>query len=242
MSLFCTTQVSPRQPEQEKQTPVKGSLVGKKSDSLEGYTVYFNGYRTTTDSQGNFQMKAEVDLSKDPFYVLISSGIDWITNSRSHTIKKARQNQKKPYKFYSIKLHQEEPDTEPKLKATRENLDSKNFKIPVERCLIFPVNAHYVKDIKLPGKLFQGGVMNLPKLILQDDAPLKNHKSKTLAESGTDPETLDYKVRNVMRRGKDKAVLRSLDWNPFHEKVNFHVMKTKNKMNKPVEITIYENG
>lgn len=226
---------------QEAQTPVKGSLLAKKGVNLEGYTVYFNGYRTTTNSQGGFQMQANLDLSKDPVHILVSSGIDWETSQKSHTIKKARQNPQKPYKFYSVRLHQENPDEEPKLKAIRENLDSKGFEIPIERCLIFPVNAHFVKDIKLPHNLMQGGVLNLPKLVLQDDAPLKAHKTKKLADAGTDKSKLNYKVDNLMRRGKDKSVLRSLEWDPFHEKVNYHVMKTKNKMNKPVEITIYEN-
>lgn len=230
-------------------TFVRGAVEGKNDANLQGYSVFFDGRSIKTDKSGNFQMKTEIDLSKDkigdlsenPLYILISSGIDWKKEPKTNTIKSAKQNPNKPYKCYEVRLTKNANDAEPSLFATMKDLKLTNWKIPVERCVIFPINSYFIKDIKMPHKLFQGNIFNLPKLVLQDIEPLKEHKSKTLLASGFDKETHDYRTKNVISRGKDKGVLRSLDYKTFHEDTVFYVKKTKNSMKKPVEIIFYEN-
>lgn len=231
-------------------TFVRGAIEGKTDTNLQGYSVFFDGRSIKTDKSGNFQIKTELDLSKDkigdltenPIYMLISSGIEWKKEPKTNTIKSAKQNPNKPYKCYEIRLTKNTNEAEPSLCATMKDLKLTNWKIPAERCVIFPINSFFIKDLKMPHKLFQGNIFNLPKLVLQDVEPLREHKSKTLLASGFDKETHDYRTKNVIPRGKDKGVLRSLDYKAFHEDTIFYVKQTKNSMKKPVEIIFYENA
>ncbi len=231
-------------------TFVRGALEGKGDINLHGYSVFFDGRSIKTDKSGNFQIKTDIDLSKDtieslsqdPLFILISSGVEWKKEPKTKTIKSACQNPAKPYKCYQIKAISNGPDKEPSLVATDKDLKENNWQIPIERCVIFPINSFLIQDIKMPHKLFQGNIFQLPKLVLQDEKPLKEHKSKTLLSKGFDKDTHDYRTKNVIPRGRDKGVIRSLDYKPFHEDTVFYVKKTKNALKKPVEITFYEQS
>lgn len=218
--------------------PVMGIFEGKRGMNLDGYPIFFNGNRTKTDSAGRFQMQTSIDLSKEPLFLLVSSGVEWCKNEKTKTVKYARHDSKLPYKFYSIFLKESEPNKPQQIEIRPDNLESRNYQIPIERCLIVPINAYFVKEIKAPKQFEQAGVFNLPKIILQDEDPLKQSKSNFLHAQGCPQEIHDFKVNHLMERGKAKASIRSMEEMLLHQPVAPQIVKTKNRKGKNVEITI----
>jgi hypothetical protein len=225
----------------KKMRPVTGLIGGPKGMSLGGYMLYFNGYQTMTNPSGRFQIQTHTDLTQEPLYLLVSSGVEWACKPGSKTAGVARQDAKKPYKFYSIQLNQPDPNKPAQMEVNAETLDSRNFELPIDRCVILPINAHFVEDIKAPKNFELGGVFTLPKIVLQDEARLQETKSQYLLARGCPSDVHDHKKTHLLKRGLAKGWDRSLAWRQFHEPVSPQVRKTKNRRGRPVEITIYAN-
>jgi hypothetical protein len=200
---------------------IKGALVSKDDNRMDGFRLLFGGYKTLTDNEGFFTFPLESSPTK-PLYILIGKGAIW-EYDKSNTIRTLRQNQLKPYLFYVAKCH--ENNDEYTLSVTQEYLDGWNFNIPAERCLIVPINPSHVKSVETWKSPFDKRIIRFPKIVLKTEAELNSEKTNIRNEK---------KIRRIAQ----KSVLKSMEDSPFHESSTQVKKQVFNKQNRPVEISI----
>jgi hypothetical protein len=200
---------------------IKGALITKDESKMDGFRLFFGGYRTLTDNEGFFTFPLESSPTK-PLYILIGKGAIW-EYDKSNTIRMLRQNQLKPYLFYVAKCHGS--GDEYTLSVTQEYLDGWNFNIPPERCLVIPINPNHVKSVETWKSPFDKRIIRFPKIILKTEAELNSKK-------------VNKKNENKIKRIAQKSVLKSMEEIPFHESSSQTKKQVFNKQNRPVEISI----
>jgi len=220
-SLACSTKL------------IKGGIVSRDDTNMDGYRLFFGGYRTLTDTGGFFTFPLDFSPTK-PLYILISKGAIW-EYDKKNTLKALKQDRSKSYLFYVAKCHSND-DGQYTLSVTPEYLEGWNFQIPPERCLVVPMNPIYVKSVETWKSPFGKSIIRFPKIVLKDEIELQKGKAEYLASIGK----RDENIRNEkkLRRIAQKSVLRSIEENPFHESAIQTTKEVKNKKNRSVRISM----
>jgi hypothetical protein len=189
---------------------LKGALKCQGSGAVDNYRLFFGGYRTLTDDEGFFSFPLEF-VPSTPLYLLISEGDIW-TYDRTNTVATLAQDPQKAYLFYIINYVEDEQGTQT-LVATPERLESRNFQIPPECCIVLHLKPNCVAYLS-PWRSPAGDtIAHFPKIVLKD-MPMAKGRQANL----NNLETLDDLL--------------------IHEKASENIKLTQNRRQQPVRISV----